>query len=391
MSQGQTQRPARLYRERNLQILFGITLMVVLGVSTVAPALPRMGEELALPAQSLGWLITFFTLPGALLGPLFGVLADRLGRKRVLIPALLVFALSGGACGLTGDFRLMLGLRFLQGLGAAAMGMLGLTIIGDLYQGRDRAEAMGYAAGVLNLGLAVYPALGGALATLSWRYPFLLPFLGLPLALAARRLDNPEPRATQSFGEYLKATLAIVGRGHVLALMATGVGAFVIIYGAIVVYLPFFLDRSLAAGPLTIGLILSFSSLISALVASQLGRLIEAMSQKRLLGISFCLYAAASLMVPLVSSLWAALVPAAIFGLAQGASLPVIQNLLTGLAPAQNRAAVVSLFGMALRGGQTVGPLLMGLVFGWWGLSQVFLAAAAVSLLVLGLVAASTR
>ena len=69
-----------LARNPQLQLIFGVTLMVVLGVSSVVPILPDIMAAYALTPAQLGLFITLFTLPGVLLAPVSGVLADRLGR-----------------------------------------------------------------------------------------------------------------------------------------------------------------------------------------------------------------------------------------------------------------------------------------------------------------------
>ena len=99
---------AKLYRDRNLQIIFGVTLMAVLGVSSITPAFPRMAEEWGVTVQAIGLLITAFTFPGIVLAPFIGILADRLGRKRILVPSLFLFGFAGGACALTSDFNIIL-------------------------------------------------------------------------------------------------------------------------------------------------------------------------------------------------------------------------------------------------------------------------------------------
>ena len=64
-------------------------------------------------------LIVAFTLPGALFTPVMGVLGDRVGRKKVLVPSLVLFGLAGAACGLARDFETLVALRFLQGAGSS--------------------------------------------------------------------------------------------------------------------------------------------------------------------------------------------------------------------------------------------------------------------------------
>lgn len=158
----------RLYRDRNLQIIFGVTLMVVMGVSSITPAFPAIVRDLGISNLEFAWPITAFTLPGMVLAPFIGMLADRFGRKRFLVPAIFLFALAGTACAFVRDFDVLVALRVFQGLGAAGMGALNITIIGDLYSGQRRAAAMGLNASVLNIDTASYPLISGALAMLAW-------------------------------------------------------------------------------------------------------------------------------------------------------------------------------------------------------------------------------
>jgi hypothetical protein len=133
----------------------GVTLMAVLGSSSVSPAFPKVVAELGISPGQVGLLITVFTLPGVFLTPVSGVLSDKFGRKTVLIPSLLLFGVAGGACALARDFELLLGLRVLQGVGAAALGATNVTLIGDLFAGRERTAALGYNSSVLSAGTAL--------------------------------------------------------------------------------------------------------------------------------------------------------------------------------------------------------------------------------------------
>src|SRR4030042_1995229 len=232
-------RPRPVYRDPNLQIVFGVTLMAVLGVTSITPAFPAIVEEFGITPQEVGWLITAFTLPGVLLTALLGCLADHFGRKRILVPALLVFAVAGTACAFAPDFGILLGLRFLQGIGAAGLGAMNVTIIGDLYAGRERNEAMGCNSSVLSVGTASYPAIGGALVTRGWSYPFLLHLAAIPVALAVLfSLENPEPARPPDFRVYLGQVWKAMASRRVLALFVVGVLTFIIIYGPYMAFFP---------------------------------------------------------------------------------------------------------------------------------------------------------
>jgi len=268
-------------------------------------------------------------------------------------------------------------LRFLQGVGAASLGSLNVTLIGDLYSGKERTAAMGYNASVLSLGTASYPAIGGALATLGWYYPFVLPFAAIPIGLLVLfSLENPELKSEQNLKEYFSSAWKSIKNRQVIGLFLASVITFIMLYGSYLTYFPLLLGDSFAAPPWVIGLMMAMMSLTTAFTSSQLGKLAKIYSGRTLLQASFIIYALALVMIPFMPNLWAFLIPIIVFGMAHGVNIPNIQTLLAGLAPMEYRAAFMSVNGMVLRLGQTLGPLLMGAVFGVWGISSVFYAGA---------------
>lgn len=362
-----------LFLNPNLQIVFGITLMGVLGVSSITPAFPKIINQFGLSHQEVGWLVAVFTLPGIFLTPLLGLLADRWGRKRILVPSLFIFGIAGGACGLVRSFHLLLILRFFQGVGAASLGSLNVTLIGDLFSGEERVKAMGYNASVLNLGTASYPALGGVLATLGWFYPFFLPLFALPLAVVVcGRLQNPEPKAKKNLNQYLQQIGQSLKQKEIITILIASGISFIMLYGAYLTYLPILMEQSFAPPSWLTGLLMSGMSLTSALVSSQLGRLSRLVSQDNLFKAAFLIYGLAFLVFPLVPYLSTVLIPVFLLGLAHGICIPTIHTQLAQFAPAESRAVFMSLNGMVFRLGQTVGPLFMGFIAQNAGIEKVF-------------------
>jgi MFS family permease len=373
MNQGREENRKKLYLDTNLQILFAVTLMAVLGVASITPAFPRIIQELGVSSLGIGLLIAVFTFPGVILTPVLGVFADRYGRKRILVPSLFLFGIAGGACALARDFNLLLILRFFQGVGAASLGSLNVTIIGDLYPGKERSAAMGYNASVLSIGTAAYPAIGGALATLAWYYPFILPLLAIPLGFVVLfSLKNPEPKIEQHIKDYFRNVLRNIGNRQVIGIFIGCVVTFIILYGPILTYFPLLLGNSFGASPVIIGLLISAMSLATAVTASQLGKLTKIYSERTLLKATFLFYGLALLMIPFIQKLPAFLIPVVIYGIAHGVNFPCFQTILAGLAPMEYRGAFMSLNGMVLRLGQTLGPPLMGIVFSLWGAEGTF-------------------
>jgi len=372
----------RLYLDPNLQIIFAITLIAMLGMSSITPAFPKMVQELNISSKQVGLLITAFTMPGVFITPILGVLADRWGRKKILVPSLMLFGIAGGICSFLTNFYWLLFFRFLQGIGASALGSLNVTLIGDLYAERERTQAMGYNSSVLSIGNASYPAIGGALAMLAWYWPFALNFIALPVGfLVLWGLKNPEPRKKQSLNHYLLSTLSAIKNKKVIGLFLASLITFIILYGSYLTYFPLLMGLDFKAEPLLIGLIMSSSSLSTAITSSLLGRLNRYFSEMTLLKMGFVLYIISLIIVPIIPQLWMFLFPAIIFGIGQGINMPSNQTLLAGLAPIEYRAGFMSLNGMVLRLGQTLGPVVIGLFFASRGMPGAFYAGSGFALL----------
>lgn len=386
---GQHMKKRKLYYDLNLQIIFGVTLMVVLGVSSVAPAFPRIARDLGISNKEIELLVSLFTLPGVILTPVFGFLADRFGRRLILGPALFLFGIAGGACFFASSFSLLLVLRFIQGIGAAALGSINLAIIGDLYSGKERVAAMGYNSSALSIGTALYPAFGGALAMFGWNYPFLLSLLALPIGLLVIfRLKNPEPRNQQHLREYLQTLYELIMQKKVIGLFIASLATFIIMYGAFLTYFPLYMGNSFGSSSLIIGAFMSTFSVSNGLTAYQLERLSKRFSELQLIRTGFILYVIVLVLLALAPSLWFLLIPTLLAGVANGINIPSILTLLTGAAPMRNRAVFMSINGMILRVGQTIGPLLVGFFYVLGGIQLAFLAAAAFAAIMLILVLA---
>jgi MFS family permease len=358
-------------------VIFSVTLMAILGVASVTPAFPTIAQELDISPQAVGLLISVFTVPGVLLTPVVGVLADRYGRKTFLVPSLFVFATAGAACSFARDFELLLVLRLLQGVGAAALGALNLTIMGDLYSGIRRATALGYNASVLSIGTAAYPIIGGALATVAWYAPFFLPVLGFPVGLLVLFvLDTPRPSVEPGLGSYFRKALRAITRAEVLVFFGASIVTFILIYGTFLTFLPFLLQHRFGASALSIGLAMAATSLATGVASWQRGRLAARFGERRRVVTGFVCYVVAIIGIPLAGSVWLLMLPVLLFGVANGINIPSIISILTGAASAQNRAALLSVHAMLLRLGQTLGPVLVGLAFQTLGLSAAFYASA---------------
>jgi MFS family permease len=374
------------YRSPELQAIFGVTLMAVLGVASIAPALPRIADTFGVSAGKVGLLVTAFTFPGVILTTFAGILADRYGRLRVLLPGLLLFGVAGAACVFATSLPTLIGLRVVQGIGASTIGSINVTLIGDLFAGRQRTAAMGFNASVLSIGTAAYPAVGGALAMVAWSAPFALALFAIPVAiLASRRLRSAPQGHKADLADYFGDVWEIVSRREVLALFFASTAIFILLYGAYITFLPFLMAGRFGSSPLEIGLVMAGLSLSTALTSSNLGRLASWLGESRLMRLGFVVFAAGLAVIPLAPVVWALAVPAVLLGFSFATTIPVVQVLLAGVAPVQRRGAVMSLNGTVLRLGQTLGPPVMALVHRVAGIDAVFFFGAVIALMLAAL------
>ncbi|BCL38008.1 MFS transporter [Nostoc sp. MS1] len=379
----QFERNKPVFQELNFQIICAVTLIAVIGVSSVTPAFPGLAKALEVEPKNLGLLVTVFTFPAVILGPIIGVLADRLGRKKIIVPSLFLFGIAGTACAFARDFNLLLWLRLLQGIGAASLLSLSITLIGDLYTGNRRTAAMGFNASVSSIGTASYPTIGGALATLGWYYPFMLPIVAIPIGLLVIfGLNNPEPKGDRNLKKYLTNAGKVLKNRRLFGLFIASAANFALLYGAYITYLPQLISDVFKQPPATIGILLSSVSVAITITSSQLGRLARKYNPTTLIRASFLLYALALFIVPFMPSIWFLLIPTTIFGIGLGVGFPSIQTLLADLAPREYLATILSVNGTFLGLGQTLGPLLMGIAFGLGGINSVFYAGVGFSIFI---------
>ncbi|MFS0553266.1 MFS transporter [Brevibacillus sp. 179-C9.3 HS] len=142
--------------------LLGITLLLgMFAQNLFMPILPVMQQEFQTSATMINWTVSIFTIMLAIMQIIYGPFIDRLGRKRVMIPALILYTIASIGCYLVDSIYGLLFFRALQGAGFAAIPIVAATIIGDLFTGSNRASAMSTYQMILALSPALGPLLGG--------------------------------------------------------------------------------------------------------------------------------------------------------------------------------------------------------------------------------------
>ena len=148
-------------------LVFSVTAVGLLHNSIFVSSTPEILRSLGESENLAGLLIAAGSVPGILVAPLIGFLADRFGRKKVLIPCLVIYGVFGLLVGLSPSLFWFLLIRIFQGLGSAGLINLVVVIISDNWTSLDRARLIGQNAAAITISVAIYPVLGGAITDLS--------------------------------------------------------------------------------------------------------------------------------------------------------------------------------------------------------------------------------
>ncbi|MGH2713924.1 MAG: MFS transporter [Thermoleophilaceae bacterium] len=172
------------------------TFMLLLDITVVNTALPSIEEDLGASFTELQWVIDAYTLSLAALVLTAGVLADRLGRRRVFAAGLGIFTVASLLAGLAGDPTFLNVMRALQGIGGAIMFAVSLALVAQEFSpGRERGMAMGIYGATIGVAVATGPLVGGALTdSLGWESIF---FLNVPIGIAAIAVTYAKLRETR--------------------------------------------------------------------------------------------------------------------------------------------------------------------------------------------------
>jgi EmrB/QacA subfamily drug resistance transporter len=167
--------------------------MVTLDNLVVTTALPSIRADLGASLEALEWTVNAYTLTFAVLLPTGAALGDRFGRHRLFLGGLGIFTAASAFAALAPDTGTLIAARALQGVGAAVVTPLTLTLLSEAFPAERRGVALGIWSGISGLGVAIGPLVGGAVVEgISWQWIFWLNVpVGLVLIPLAARVLRP--------------------------------------------------------------------------------------------------------------------------------------------------------------------------------------------------------
>ncbi len=379
MSSGSIRTDASEYTAAKTFVAVAGPSLISLVPMAVAPALPAMAQHFAQGSDGALFAQMVMAVPAIMIivaASLSGFLAERLGRRTVLLTALALYALSGLACLVVPDARSLIVARLVLGFAAGAIMTSSLSLVADFPEGPLRDRVLGFASGSAAFMAVVALTLGGVLVeAFGWRGPFVLYALALPIFAVAVRAVRSQVHPPTDRQEGQRRVLPLLWPVYLLALVLT-IGLFMPgIQG------PFLLQAEGVTNAATQGMILASYSLTAAVVASCYGRVAGVLGMRgRIAAAALGLGLGGVAMAALQGGALTLALGCIVTGAGAGLVEPVTVSLVLQRAPVALQARAIGLLLSAVFLGQFLNPLVVDPLRSGLGIHGAFIAVGAVFL-----------
>jgi MFS transporter, DHA1 family, multidrug resistance protein len=351
---------------RNLTILFGTQVVMMLGFGMIIPILPFYIEEMGAKGRDLGILMAIFAAMQLLFSPIWGDLSDRIGRRPVLMIGIFGNAVSMLFFGLSTELWMLFASRALAGILSSATYPTAMAYIGDSTSEEDRGGGMGVLGAAMGIGMVLGPGMGGWLADMSLSTPFFVAaglsmcilvfiYFMLPESLPAEQRSGATGKLQgPDFRQMWKALWGPIGFLLFLSfLISFGMTNFEGVFGL------YALNRY-GYGTKQVGIILTVIGLVSALVQGLLtGPLTKHFGEERVIRASLVGSAAGFVLMLLATSFAGVLLTTAVFMLGNTLLRPAVAALIS-LRAEQGQGVSMGLSNSFMSMGRIGGPLWAG-------------------------------
>jgi MFS family permease len=364
----------------SLGVIFASATLTIMAGSIIAPVLNLMRNGLGVAPSSVGLIITTHGLFMALFSPLMGSIIDRRGARRPYIAALLCYGLAGGSGLLINSFWVLLVSRACLGIALAGI-FAGINVlILNMYDGIERDRVMGWRGSAQSFGGVIWPLIGGALGAISWRFPFAVYMLAIPIGLFAIAAV-PEPVIQHRTGPQSSGGTSVltVFRGNPVLFIIYGLIFFgnLLLY-SIVIFLPQLLESFGISSTFRIGLFITAMTASAGVTAFIYGKIRSRFSYRVIVTIAVALWAAAFTTISQAPGSRIIAIAVALFGVSQGLMMPTVMVWVGDVVPPSFRGRFSSYLGTFGFIGQFLSPILFAPIFMLSGLKGVFLAGAGI-------------
>ncbi|MGD6816102.1 MFS transporter [Metabacillus sp. 113a] len=354
----------------NLLALSSVPLIMTLGNSMLIPVLPEIEEKLGISSFQVSLIITVYSVVAILLIPIAGYLSDRIGRKTVIVPCLLI-AGAGGALSAwasvntANPFMWILAGRILQGIGSAGAAPVVIPLIGDLFEDDEEiSSGLGLIETANTAGKVLSPIIGAFLASFVWFMPFwFIPFFslaGVLLVFFLVKVPKKEEEA-QDFRAFISCVKDIFKNSGrwLYAIFAIG-GIIMLILFGVLFYLSDTLETKYGIDGIAKGFLLAIPLLALSVSSFAAGKMIGSKKtlMKLLIVIGMGLLAVSFIALRVqheIGFLFAFLV---ISGVGIGMALPSLDALITEGIEKEHRGTITSFYSSMRFIGVAAGPPL---------------------------------
>ncbi len=359
----------------SLLALASIPLLMTLGNSMFIPVLPIIEKEINITPFQSSMIITIYSVVAIFLIPIAGYLSDHFGRKKIIIPSLVLVGIGGlisswAAVSLKDPYGMILLGRFLQGAGAAGAFPVVIPTVGDLFKTDEEVSAgLGLIETSNTFGKVLSPILGAFLAIWAWHIPFWsVPFLSVLAIILIFFFIKPPKREDEpiAFGEFVKQIKKIFhqnGRWLAGVLFIGGMNTF-ILFGFLI-YLSFILEKTYKIEGVLKGVYLAVPLLVlciaSYFTGKRIGKEMLLMNRIVLFGGLVALLSLMSLLF-LDSQLITILIALSVTGLGIGLTLPCLDALITEGIEKEERGTITSFYSSTRFIGVAVGPPIVSIL-----------------------------
>ncbi|MFC6799590.1 MFS transporter [Haladaptatus sp. DYSN1] len=360
-------------------LLLASTLTIMSG-ATIAPALPAIQREFATTPNAsilVGLVLTMHGLFIAVGAPVIGLLADRYGRRWLLLGSTVIYAIAGSSGFVLDSLVAILAGRAVMGLAVAGVMVTVTALITDYYEEDHRETVLGRQGAFMSLGGVVLLPLAGVLAEISWRVPFLVyatAMLLLPLmAFALPEPDRHKPTAHRPTSIHeLRRTLVRFPLGSLALIFSLALVSQIIFY-MIPVQIPFYLESQTGASATLVGVALTASTFTGGVVSLLYGRIRTVVSVIAIIALTFSFMSIGFIVIGVSQTLLGVVVGLVLVGAGIGVILPNLNTWIAAITPETVRGRALSGLTSAIFFGQFLSPIVIRPVSETIGLSMTFL------------------
>lgn len=361
-----------------------VSSLTIMANATIAPSLPGLADHFGGTPEIVALSALALSLPSLSIvvsASAFGWLADRVDPLRVLLAALVLYALAGASGALAPSIGALLAGRLLLGVGVAGTMTVATMLAGSLWAGTARERFMGRQFAATSIAGVMILLGGGFLAELDWRAPFAVYLAALPVAAFAWvALRGAMPARGSGAGR--PAPSAFPWRAF------SGIGALALftmmMFYLVPTSLPFHLGEIGIGAPSAAGIAIAAVTLAGIPGALAFGRIRARLAPLTIMAVSFALIGAGFAAIAAAGSLGATIVGTLLVGAGLGPAFPNLTSWLMASVAPDARGRVSGAFTVAVFGGQFLSPIVGSAVASRVGLAGTFWTFAAV----LGVVAA---